>query len=54
VPRVNFTTITISESVYKKAAEKIKAINDKVGYRKYRSIAHFAETAIIRAVEEEK
>lgn len=54
MPKEFFTSVTMSESVYRKAEEKVKAINEKAGYRKYRSIAHFIETAVIEMMEKEK
>ena len=56
LPRKGYQAITISEHVYNRVKEHIKKVNEKEGYRKWRSISQFVETALMdyfKRLEEE-
>lgn len=42
-----YTGITISENVYQKIKEAMQDINEKSGFRRFRSVAHFVEESTI-------
>jgi hypothetical protein len=48
MPKEGFNTITVSSEIYAKIEAEMKKANEKAGYRKYRSVAHFVEEAIIK------
>jgi hypothetical protein len=47
MPKEGFKSITVDTEVYKKIQIEMKKANEKAGYRKYRSVSHFVEEAII-------
>lgn len=53
MPKGNFTTITVSTEIYNKIKKRLEEVNERAGYRKFRSIAHFVEEAIMKYNAEE-
>jgi hypothetical protein len=47
MPKEGFSTITISSEMYAKIEADMNKANKKAGYRKYRSVTHFVEEAVI-------
>jgi hypothetical protein len=47
MPKEGFKTVTIEDKIYAKIEAEMKKANQKAGYRKYRSVSHFVEEAII-------
>jgi len=59
MPRRGYKAVTISTPIYELVKDYIKKANEKEGYRKWRSISQFVETAMMeyfkrRTLEEEK
>jgi len=48
MPKKGFKTITITEDVYHRINGVIDRINEKAGYKKFRSVAHFVEESIMQ------
>lgn len=48
MPKSGYSTITLSGEVYERIQSQMNKANQKAGYRKYRSIAHFVEEAIMK------
>jgi len=56
MPREGYTSVTVSNRIYNRIKDFIESENEREGYRKWRSISQFIETAIIeyfRKVEKE-
>lgn len=53
MPKPGFKGITISEEVYNKIELLMEKVRDKAGYRKFRSVTHFVEDAVMRVYEKE-
>jgi hypothetical protein len=51
VPKQGFKAITVYADVYAEIEKAMKEANQKAGYRKYRSVAHFVESAIMAYTE---
>jgi len=47
MPRRGYTTVTINNEVYEKAKKYMDEENAKAGYKKYRSLSHLVEIALI-------
>ena len=47
MPKAGYKSITIDEAVYGKIETEMRKANQKAGYRKYRSVSHFVEEAIV-------
>jgi hypothetical protein len=47
MPKEGFKTITIDATMYAKIEAELRKANQKAGYRKYRSVSHFVEEAIV-------
>jgi hypothetical protein len=47
MPKEGFKTVTIDSKIYDKIESEIGKANQKAGFRKYRSVSHFVEEAII-------
>jgi len=47
MPRKGYQAVTISEEVYKLVKDFIKKENEREGFRKWRSVSQFVETALM-------
>jgi hypothetical protein len=47
MPKEGFKTVTIDAKMYDKIETEMRKANQKAGFRKYRSVSHFVEEAII-------
>jgi len=47
MPRKGYASVTVSEEIYEKAKRKMKEENEKAGFRRFRSVSHFVEYAIM-------
>jgi hypothetical protein len=47
MPKEGFKSITVEDKMYALIETEMKKANQKAGYRKYRSVSHFVEEAII-------
>lgn len=48
MPKSGFTSITVHDDLYQKIKQKMKKANEKAGYRKFRSLTHFVEEAVMK------
>lgn len=49
MPRPGYTTITISQDFLNRITRLIEKLNEEAGYRRYRSVSHFVEEAIMKS-----
>jgi hypothetical protein len=47
MPKEGYQSITVEDKIYKLIEDEMRKANQKAGYRKYRSVSHFAEEAIV-------
>lgn len=47
MPKEGYRTITVETKIYEKIETEMRKANQKAGFRKYRSVSHFVEEAII-------
>jgi len=47
LPRQGWKTATLDDGVYEKIQKYVDEINYKRGYRRFRSISHFVEEALL-------
>jgi hypothetical protein len=47
MPKEGFQSITVGSDMYAKIEAQMRKANEKAGYRKYRSISHFVEEAVM-------
>ena len=52
MPREGYTSITIEEELSKRVREFVDQYNERVGYRRYRSVSHFIEEAVVQLLKE--
>ena len=54
MPKSGYKAITISEKIYDRIIELMNEANEKAGYKKFRSIAHFVEQSIMEHYKDTK
>lgn len=47
MPKEGYKTITVEDKIYEKIEAEMRKANQKAGFRKYRSVSHFVEEAIV-------
>lgn len=52
MPIKGYTCITMNKEVYENLKKLMKQVNEKAGYRKFRSVSHFIEEAASEYVKE--
>jgi hypothetical protein len=53
MPKKGFASVTIDSEAYNLIIKARKQANNKAGYKKYRSVAHFITEAVMRYIEDE-
>jgi len=54
MPREGYQTITVSERVYNLIKDHVRKVNEKEGYRRWRSISQFVEAVVMEYIKKEK
>ena len=54
MPDERFSVVTIHKDLKEQIERTIDEINAKAGFRKYRSVAHYVETAVMSYVNKEE
>jgi hypothetical protein len=47
MPKEGYKSITVEDKIYTMIESEMRKANQKAGYRKYRSVSHFVEEAIV-------
>ena len=53
MPKQGYTTITINEELHNRMKLLIEKLNERAGYKKFRSVSHFVEESIMKHHEKD-
>ena len=47
MPKEGYTSITVSDKMYERIQKVVAYLNEQAGFKKFRSVSHFVEVAIM-------